>query len=254
MCPFKLKMSVSLGRVAPMFGLRTPARGAVGTAGGRHALRPGAHRDGRALSGRTFAVAGVTALGVLLFSVMSDPSAVADEVAPVVPAPQAPSVPGPATAQEGTYSLHLPASARSPLTKPKSVAVKKPAPAKLLVKSTAHNVATKRASRAGRRGTKPYNLAYARNYSRLVVGWDSAQFSCLNKLWTGESNWRPMAKNRRSGAYGIPQALPGHKMRSAGNDWKTNPDTQIRWGVKYIKIKYQTPCKALKFKRNRGWY
>lgn len=224
-------------------------------AGGQHALRAGAHRSSQALSSRTFAAAGVTALAVLAFSVMSDPSAVADEVAPVVPGPVAPSVPGASTAQEGTYALQLPAAALA-LTKPKAtpVAVKKPVVVKLLVKSTAHNVAAKRASRAGRRGTKPYNLAYARNYSRLVVGWDSAQFSCLNKLWTSESNWRPMAKNRRSGAYGIPQALPGHKMRSAGNDWKTNPDTQIRWGVKYIKIKYQTPCKALKFKRSRGWY
>lgn len=241
-----------------MFGIRTGSQAAleVGTerAGGRHALRPGAHRDGDARNHRVLALGLGTAVAVVAFSVISDPSAVADEVSVVVPVNPAPSAPGLPTTQEGSYKLQLPAAALAQMTKPTVNRVTKAAPVKLFVKSTAHTVAVKRANRAGRRGTKAYNLVYAANYSRMVVGWDSKQFGCLNKLWTSESNWRPMAKNRRSGAYGIPQALPGHKMRSAGNDWKTNPDTQIRWGVKYIKIKYKNPCNALKFKRGRGWY
>lgn len=80
------------------------------------------------------------------------------------------------------------------------------------------------------------------------------QFGCLDKLWKKESGWRWWADNPYSDAYGIPQANPGKKMRSAGSDWKTNPRTQIRWGLKYIKGRYKTPCAALKFHRNNGWY
>lgn len=75
-------------------------------------------------------------------------------------------------------------------------------------------------------------------------GWSSSQFGCLDKLWTRESEWKYTAANP-SGAYGIPQALPGSKMASAGADWRTNPFTQIRWGLGYIKGLYHTPCAAL---------
>jgi hypothetical protein len=69
------------------------------------------------------------------------------------------------------------------------------------------------------------------------------QFSCVNNIWTRESNWNYLAENP-SGAYGIPQALPGSKMASAGADWATDPTTQIRWGLGYIKSVYGTPCNA----------
>ena len=84
--------------------------------------------------------------------------------------------------------------------------------------------------------------------------WNEAQYSCLNKLWTKESNWNYKARNKVSGAHGIPQALPATKMEIVGTDWRTNPVTQISWGLKYINERYDTPCKAWsKFKRSR-WY
>ena len=84
--------------------------------------------------------------------------------------------------------------------------------------------------------------------------WNEEQYSCLNKLWTKESNWNYKARNKVSGAHGIPQALPATKMEIVGTDWRTNPVTQISWGLKYINERYDTPCKAWsKFKRSR-WY
>ncbi|MFM7013466.1 MAG: lytic transglycosylase domain-containing protein [Actinomycetota bacterium] len=94
---------------------------------------------------------------------------------------------------------------------------------------------------------------YAMNYI-AERGWEFDQFSCLVNLWTRESNWRPLAKNSSSGAYGIPQALPGTKMATEGPDWMTNPETQIRWGVKYIAARYKTPCGAWAFFTENNWY
>ena len=74
----------------------------------------------------------------------------------------------------------------------------------------------------------------------------NTQFSCLDNIWTRESGWRVNAANA-SGAYGIPQALPGSKMATAGADWQTNPATQIKWGLGYIQSKYGTPCNAWSF-------
>jgi hypothetical protein len=79
------------------------------------------------------------------------------------------------------------------------------------------------------------------------------EFSCLNNIWTRESGWRYDAANA-SGAYGIPQALPGSKMASAGADWQTNPATQIRWGLGYIKSVYGTPCNAWAFWQGHNYY
>ncbi|MBA2697561.1 MAG: hypothetical protein H0U61_02170 [Nocardioidaceae bacterium] len=85
-------------------------------------------------------------------------------------------------------------------------------------------------------------------------GWDSTQFSCLDQLYISESNWNPFATNASSGAYGIPQALPGKKMAAAGADWQTNPATQIEWGLDYIVSSYGTPCSAWSFKQGNDWY
>ena len=83
-------------------------------------------------------------------------------------------------------------------------------------------------------------------------GYAEKEFSCLNRLWTKESHWNYKAHNYRSGAHGIPQALPAIKMEVIASDWRTNPVTQIRWGLRYIDIRYDTPCKAwAKFKRSR---
>ncbi|WP_033340773.1 aggregation-promoting factor C-terminal-like domain-containing protein [Catenuloplanes japonicus] len=88
----------------------------------------------------------------------------------------------------------------------------------------------------------------------LDSGFGIDQFPCLNKLWTKESNWSHTALNSSSGAFGIPQALPGGKMASAGSDWETNPATQIEWGLGYIKGRYGTPCEAWAHSQSVGWY
>jgi len=84
--------------------------------------------------------------------------------------------------------------------------------------------------------------------------WNSKQMSCLNSLWTNESHWNFQAHNYYSGATGIAQALPGNKMDVVATDWRTNPVTQIKWGIRYIKIRYGTPCHALAQSRWRGYY
>jgi hypothetical protein len=93
--------------------------------------------------------------------------------------------------------------------------------------------------------------------ARLMVaerGWSTAQFNCLSLLWTRESNWNYRAINPTSGAYGLAQALPGRKMASAGSDWRTNPATQIEWGLGYIADRYRTPCAAWDHSERNNWY
>ncbi|MGO4691879.1 lytic transglycosylase domain-containing protein [Glaciibacter sp. 2TAF33] len=93
--------------------------------------------------------------------------------------------------------------------------------------------------------------AYDAVHSR---GWGEDQYGCLVSLWSRESGWRVNAMNTSSGAYGIPQALPGSKMASAGSDWETNAGTQIEWGLGYISGRYGTPCGAWAHSEDAGWY
>ncbi|KKK06639.1 lytic transglycosylase domain-containing protein [Micromonospora sp. HK10] len=88
----------------------------------------------------------------------------------------------------------------------------------------------------------------------LDEGFGIDQFPCLDKLWTKESGWNHKAYNAGSGAYGIPQAVPGSKMGSVADDWKTNPATQIKWGLGYIEGRYNNPCGAWQHSQNKGWY
>ena len=91
--------------------------------------------------------------------------------------------------------------------------------------------------------------------SRLPsFGWGSDQFRCLDLLWTRESGWRADAYNASSGAYGIPQSLPGSKMASAGADWRTNAATQVNWGLGYIAARYGSPCGAWAHSEATNWY
>ena len=85
-------------------------------------------------------------------------------------------------------------------------------------------------------------------------GWGASQFGCLDRLWTRESMWSIHATNPSSGAYGIPQALPGSKMASVGSDWRTSAFTQIRWGLGYIQARYGSPCSAWSHSEGHGWY
>ena len=100
-------------------------------------------------------------------------------------------------------------------------------------------------------GGSPKSIARGMVASR---GWGSGQFSCLDRLWTKESGWRVTANNPSSSAYGIPQALPGSKMASAGPGWRTNARTQISWGLNYISASYGSPCAAWAHSRSHNWY
>jgi len=98
-----------------------------------------------------------------------------------------------------------------------------------------------------------YKQAYA--VDRFgAYGWGSDQWGCLHALWQRESGWNQLARNSTSGAYGIPQALPGDRMAVEGADWRTNPYTQIRWGETYIKQRYGTPCGAWSHEQLDHWY
>jgi hypothetical protein len=80
------------------------------------------------------------------------------------------------------------------------------------------------------------------------------QFRYLSWLWQRESGWNRYASNPYSGAYGIPQALPGSKMSSAGPNWRSNASTQIRWGLRYIRARYGSPRRAWNHSQATGWY
>ena len=85
-------------------------------------------------------------------------------------------------------------------------------------------------------------------------GFGADQFSCLDEIYSQESGWNTHADNPSSSAYGIPQALPGSKMASAGPNWENDAATQIKWGLGYIKGRYGSPCSAWGFKQSHGWY
>lgn len=91
----------------------------------------------------------------------------------------------------------------------------------------------------------------ARDAARSIFG---SQFSCIDALITRESGWRVNATNPSSGAYGLPQALPGSKMASAGADWRTNPVTQLRWMKSYVDGRYGGACGAWNFWQSAHWY
>ena len=106
----------------------------------------------------------------------------------------------------------------------------------------------------GKTGTRKGNKEYAKIWINQEFGWGEKQFGCLETLWFRESNWNHKATNPTSGAYGIPQSLPARKMATFGDDWRTNPVTQIKWGADYIEKRYDTPCAALDFFYDRNWY
>jgi hypothetical protein len=94
----------------------------------------------------------------------------------------------------------------------------------------------------------------ARSFALAQIG--PVQFSCLDALWEHESNWNPAAENPTSGAYGIAQALPAARMASVGDDWMSNPITQVRWGLEYIDGRYGSACNAWSFWQRHfpHWY
>jgi hypothetical protein len=131
----------------------------------------------------------------------------------------------------------------------------------------AAKVADEQATKAGIAGPpKPYDgpiPSSCREYSGnqaagcallLQAGYQLDQMPCLSSLWLKESGWNTAVKNSSTGAYGIPQARPGNKMASAGPNWQNSAETQIKWGLGYIKDRYGTPCSAWSYFRSTGWY
>ncbi|TFD05004.1 hypothetical protein E3T28_01410, partial [Cryobacterium sinapicolor] len=118
--------------------------------------------------------------------------------------------------------------------------------------------APKPAAPAPARPAAPTNPSGAQAIARDIMaskyGWGADQLGCLVSLWDKESGWNVNAYNASSGATGIPQALPGSKMASAGADWATNPATQISWGLGYIAERYGNPCAAWNKSVSSGWY
>lgn len=123
--------------------------------------------------------------------------------------------------------------------------------------AAAARAAAQRRERAARSAPRTYSgdpRGIAASMASSRYGWGAEQFSCLDSLWTRESGWDPNASNPSSGAYGIPQALPGSKMSAYGADWRTNPATQIEWGLAYIDGRYGSPCGAWGAFQSKGWY
>ena len=144
--------------------------------------------------------------------------------------------------------------------KPKPVVVVPP-PAPKVVTSTPSGSSSRTSSGGGggssapSAGTPDPGSAKAIAYQMLQQrGWGDDQYNCLVSLWNRESGWNVHASNGSSGAYGIPQALPGSKMASAGPDWQNNAATQINWGLGYISGRYSTPCGAWGHSQSTGWY
>ncbi len=174
-----------------------------------------------------------------------------------------------ATAQPSAYSLEFPPTSNLALPDPEPpTGPDSPVTSAAALYDT-HHVSSKRlgsifasemalVSNLSRQVEAARSPDGARKVARLILleeyGLGKSQYACLNSLWTKESNWRYKAHNRRSGAHGIPQALPAIKMDVIATDWRTNPVTQIRWGLRYINIRYETPCKAwTKFKKRNTY-
>jgi hypothetical protein len=123
-----------------------------------------------------------------------------------------------------------------------------------LTSATLRRIAAEKASRSRERQAltgDPKRIAASLLSS---FGFGQEQMQCLIPMWTRESNWNRHAANPSSGAYGIPQALPGGKMAKFGDDWQTNAATQIKWGLWYVKSRYGSPCGAWSFWQRNHWY
>ena len=189
----------------------------------------------------------IVATGKLTFprsTVTTTPAPKKEE--PVVEKP-AEETPKPASAAAATTPT--PATAATAA----AAAAKAPAAPVAATKSTTP-AAQQQVAAAPMAGTSP---AAAQSFARSYLagkGLGEAEFQCLVTLWTKESGWNFQASNPSSGAYGIPQSLPGSKMASIGADWQTNPQTQIIWGVTYIEGRYGSPCGAMAAWTVKGWY
>ena len=158
-----------------------------------------------------------------------------------------------ATAQQSAYGLDFPMTTRLTLADSKNLTVSKLSSSASLTTSISEMALVAGISAQVEMAR---SITGAKKVAKSIMNtdyaWGEDEYSCLNRLWTKESHWNYKAHNSRSGAHGIPQALPAIKMEIISTDWRTNPVTQIRWGLRYIDIRYETPCQAwAKFKRSR---
>jgi len=157
------------------------------------------------------------------------------------------------TAQTTAYGLDFPMTTRLTLSDSKNLTVSKnSSPASLSASISEMALVAQISAQVELARTEVGAKKVTKEIMGAEYAWDEDEFKCLNRLWTKESHWNYKAHNSRSGAHGIPQALPAIKMEVISDDWRTNPVTQIRWGLRYIDIRYETPCGAwAKFKRSR---
>ena len=206
-------------------------------------------RERRGPSKITVAVAGTTAvatIAVVSGVAAAAPNAPASKAAPSRPTAATAASASDATQQVARLKIHL-----AVLEQHRLAAEARRAAARQAQQSAAQQSAGNSASAPATPSGSPQQIAAAMLGS---FGWSSSEFGCLQSLWNAESGWNPSASNPISGAYGIPQALPGSKMASAGADWQTNPATQIKWGLGYIKQVYGSPCAAWSHEQSAGWY
>ena len=238
--------------------------------------KPARHRKPRERRGPskiTVAVAGTTAVATIAVAsgaAAAAPEAPASKAAPSRPAAATAASVSDATRQAAWVKIHIAAleqhrlaaeirraaarreaRRRAAARRAAELAAARQAQQSAAQQSAAQQSAGNTASAPATTSGSPQQIAAAMLGS---FGWSSGEFGCLQSLWNAESGWNPSASNPISGAYGIPQALPGSKMASAGADWQTNPATQIKWGLGYIKQVYGSPCAAWSHEQSAGWY
>ncbi|WP_406362544.1 transglycosylase SLT domain-containing protein [Streptomyces sp. NBC_01579] len=156
------------------------------------------------------------------------------------------ATPRPTTPQRTAVPRHTATPSKAPTTPRATTPQRKATPVRPVKRVSRQAPARRAAPRLAA------TVSGAKTHARSKLS--TAQYQCLDNLIRRESGWNHRAANPSSGAYGLVQALPGPKMASAGSDWRTNPVTQIKWGLKYIKQRYGTPCGAWNFWQKNKWY
>ena len=160
-----------------------------------------------------------------------------------------------ASAQQSAYGLDFPMTTRLTLSASKNLTVAtNPASASLASQMAEMALVADISQQVEMARTIVGAKKVAKSIMNTEFEWGDDQYSCLNRLWTKESHWNYKAHNYRSGAHGIAQALPAVKMEVISDDWRTNPVTQIRWGLRYIDIRYEDPCTAWAKWRSHRYY
>lgn len=160
-----------------------------------------------------------------------------------------------ASAQQSAYGLDFPMTTRLTLSESKNLTVAtNPATASLASQMAEMALVADISQQVEMARTIDGAKKVAKSIMNTEFEWGDEQYSCLNRLWTKESHWNYKAHNYRSGAHGIAQALPAVKMEVISDDWRTNPVTQIRWGLRYIDIRYEDPCNAWAKWRSHRYY